>query len=199
METDGKRYNEGSEGDLNWGQILMDSLTVAIIGAVAVLGSTLLANWITDVKGYKKLNLKIGEVPNTTLSGQHKDIEAAIKEGNCSLNEQVKDSIKGSTESILSSSNTILTKVEKINDHLIKEKADHENSFKNLDKDQQKIKGHVEGIHALVKDWERTISRNRELENKVIVLEEKVQKLTLELSRVNQDRSNDRDEQDLER
>lgn len=183
---------------MDWGKILVDSITVAIIGAAAVIISTLLANWITDIKGYKNISRKIGDVSSTSLSGQHQEIERAIAKGN----EQIDKSLEKSTAFLLSkvetTSNCIASQIKRIDERLIEESEAEKYRYLNLDKDQQIIREHVEGVYGLMKEWEKTVSRNIELENKVKVLEEKVQVLTLELSRVNQTRSKYRDEQDLE-
>jgi len=102
---------------------------------------------------------------------------------------------------INTSSSLLLSKVEKIKDHLIKEKADQENSFKSMDKDQQKIMGHVEGIHALAKDWERTVNRNRELEAEVISLKGQIRELRRDYDRLTtryDSRAKERENEEIE-
>lgn len=174
---------------MGWGEILVGALIGTIIGAVALIISALITNIFSD----RKISRKIGEVGNTTLAGQHESIENTIDKNTGQINKMVENS----TGLLLHSTKDVLKQVQGINEKLIKEKADQENSFKNLDKDQQKIMEHIEGVHLLAKEWERTISRNVELEKKVSSLEEKVKKLTIELNNRNPQRGYG-DEHDLE-
>lgn len=180
---------------MDWGQILVDSGIVAIISAGAVVISTLLANVFTDIKGYRKINRKIGDEPNITLIGQHKMIEGAVIDSKEQLSREIGASSSSLLSKIESSAHNLLSKVEKINDRIVEKDADQRNNYRNLDKDQQKIKDNVEAIYGLMKDWERVNTRNKELENRVRELESQYAQL---LSRYNQ-LSARNSERDMER
>lgn len=147
--------------------MLVDGLIIAIIGAAGVIIANLLVTVINDIRGYKKISRRIGDTDSKgNLTSQHETIAKSITDGN----NEMKDLLKNSTVDVL-------RQVQGIREKLIQEKAAQENSFKSLDKDQQKIMGHVEGIHLLARDWERMISRNRELEAEVFSLKNQVKEM----------------------
>lgn len=96
---------------MNWNEWveIMDQSIGVLCGAIIGVGGSILVNWLGNRKGYKdidaklgkldnttlvglidqkvgNLNNQIGEIPNTTLSGQHNTILSAVK----SLENQLK-------------------------------------------------------------------------------------------------------------
>ncbi|WP_298203097.1 hypothetical protein [Desulfosporosinus sp.] len=163
------------------------AIITGIFGIIAVLLKIVYDN----KKGYEGVSSKIGSTDlKGNLVSQHGAIEESVNNAREVLNKEIN-----------TSSSLLLSKVEKIKDHLIKEKADQENSFKSMDKDQQKIMGHVEGIHALAKDWERTVNRNRELEAEVISLKSQIRELRRDYDRLTtryDSRAKERENEEIE-
>ena len=59
--------------NIDWGYI-MDIAVATIIGALIAVAGTILVNWLGNRKGYKDIDRKIGQLDNTTLSGEHSKI-----------------------------------------------------------------------------------------------------------------------------
>ncbi len=88
---------------MNFGRVSMHDIVVAIIGGIFVL----IGNIIIDIRGYKKVSEKIGNVDNTTLSGQHKRIEQIIT----NKHEKINDTIKSVDEHLSRDVNKSIEKV----------------------------------------------------------------------------------------
>ena len=61
-----------------WGEII-NIAAATLVGALIGVAGTILVNWLGNRKGYKDISLKIGDLPNTTLSGQHQQMEKELK------------------------------------------------------------------------------------------------------------------------
>lgn len=155
---------------MDWGKIIVEATGVALISAAGVIIATLLANLITDIKGYKKIAKQIGNTDNTTLSGQHERIETMVDERYSGLKEAVNsgnERLTGSIKDTISKVENVGGKVENIDKILAVEAKTKEMLYQSLDKDQQEIKRHVDGIMSLARNWEEVNARNKELERQV--------------------------------
>lgn len=140
---------------MNWERILMDAIIAGIFGVIVAL----LSNIFIDLRGYKKIDSKIGALDNTTLSGQHKKIVGLINERHNSIKEVLSEK-----------TGSILVKVENINTVLNK----NEGRYESLNLDQKEIRNHV---LKLVNNWEELIKENQELKQVVRELKKENDKL----------------------
>ncbi len=119
---------------MNWERILMEVIIASIVTGIFGVIVAILSNIFIDLRGYKKIDSKIGTLDNATLSGQHKDIKEVLSE----------------------KAGSILGKVENINAISTR----NEERYKNLNVDQQKIR---DNVLSLVNNWETLLRNNREL------------------------------------
>jgi hypothetical protein len=59
---------------------IMNTALATIIASLIALAGIFLTNWYNDKKGYKDVSAKIGQLDNTTLSGQHEQIKKYIEQ-----------------------------------------------------------------------------------------------------------------------
>ena len=71
----------------------MEIAVATIIGALIAVAGTILVNWLGNRKGYKDIDRKIGQLDNTTLSGEHSkiinDIIHTIEDSSENLNNTI--------------------------------------------------------------------------------------------------------------
>ena len=63
----------------DWGYV-MDIALATIVGAIIAVAGSVILNYLGNKKGYKDIDKKIGQLDNTTLSGQHNKITQEIKQ-----------------------------------------------------------------------------------------------------------------------
>lgn len=64
---------------MDW-NFIMNIALATVIASIIALAGVFITHWFDDKNGYKKVNAKIGKLDNTTLSGQHKEIEGLIEQ-----------------------------------------------------------------------------------------------------------------------
>lgn len=64
---------------MDWDFIMNTALATVIASVIALVG-VFITHWFDDKNGYKNVNAKIGQLDNTTLSGQHQKIEDLIEQ-----------------------------------------------------------------------------------------------------------------------
>lgn len=148
---------------MNWGDILMETVIASLITGIFGVIVVLITNVFTNRRGYDKIDSKIGVMSNTTLSGQHQDINENIK--------QSEANIKGN---IIEKTSSIHSKVDSINNLMIKS----EGRYESLNLDQREIRNNVS---KLVSDWEKLIiennnlrMENHKLRDKIYVLQDRL-------------------------
>lgn len=135
----------------------MDTIIASLITGIFAVVAVLITNGYSKKKGYDKIDSKIGELYNTTLSRQHEDI---------------KDSIFDKTEilekSIIEKTSSIYSKV----DNIDKITSQNKNLYENLNLEQKEVKTNLD---KLVFDWQKTIAENKQLlsQNRDLVSENK--------------------------
>lgn len=145
--------------NVDWG-FIMDTAIAAVFAALVTVGGTILINWFGNRKGYKDINNKIGNVDNTTLSGQHskitEDIQKTLSDNSKELNNKIDNKIGILYNTTLSGQNQdIIKKVESISEFLEKEKNEKLRKNDLLGYDVQKINSSIEslsGFAELMKD-----------------------------------------------
>lgn len=148
---------------MNWGNILMETIIASLITGIFGVIVVLITNVFTNKRGYDKIDSKIGEMNNTTLSGQHEDI-----------NENIKQSEANIKDNIIEKTSSIYSRVDSINNLMIK----NEGRYENLNLDQREIRNNVS---KLVSDWEKLIiennnlrMENHKLRDKIYVLQDRL-------------------------
>ncbi len=174
---------------MNFGRFSMHDIVVAIIGGIFVL----IGNIIIDIRGYKKVSDKIGNVDNTTLSGQHKQIEEIIT----NKHEKINDTIKSVNENLSRDVNKSIEKVERISDKLIQKETENKYYYESLSDHQKELDGHIRGIEDLVREWKHVVSDNRRLKEENEVIRLKNNELLNENKRIKRKFSHQHNEQDL--
>lgn len=147
---------------MNWREIIMDSIVVAIIG----LAGAVLSAAVVDSKGYKKIAGKIGNQKSDTLEGQHERIEGLIM----TRADVIKETVKERTSNIEKAQDNILTKVYNID----QEMALAKDRYLTLNLDQREIK---DSVGKLVNEWEHAIAENKELKSFIMQLEKQIEKM----------------------
>lgn len=98
---------------MEWRDIILETIVASIVTGVFGIIVVIITNIFVNKRAFDKIDGKIGDLTNTTLSGQHSDIEKAIIE-----------KISNGTINVLNSNSNINTKVEKFNDIMVKMKED---------------------------------------------------------------------------
>lgn len=132
-------------------------LVGSLIGVIGTLGFSI---W-SDKKGYNRIAEKVGELNNTTLSGQHNEISSLIR----NVKEDVKDTIIDRAEFTDRYTKELYSKVDQITKIMDK----NEGRYENLNLDQREVRNNV---NELVNSWEILIGDNKELKELVMNLKE---------------------------
>ena len=149
---------------MDWGKIIMDTVIASFITGIFAVVAVLVTNGYSKKKGYNKIDSKIGDLYNTTLSRQHEDIERSIIDKTSTIE-----------KSIIEKTSNIYAKVEKINDITVRNEA----LYQNLGSNQKEIKT---SMGNFILDWEKTISENKEVKLLNEKLANKVDKLINEVN-----------------
>lgn len=147
---------------MEWRDIILETIVASIVTGVFCIIVVIITNIFVNKRAFDKVDGKIGDLTNTTLSGQHSDIEKAIIE-----------KISNGTINVLNSNSNINTKVEKINDIMVK----NEGRYENLNLDQREVRNN---INNLLYNLESTVSENKDLKAEIKVLKGQIKELTQE-------------------
>lgn len=147
---------------MEWRDIILETIVASIVTGVFGIIVVIITNIFVNKRAFDKVDGKIGDLTNTTLSGQHSDIEKAIIE-----------KISNGTINVLNSNSNINTKVEKINDIMVK----NEGRYENLNLDQREVRNN---INNLLYNLESTVSENKDLKAEIKVLKGQIKELTQE-------------------
>lgn len=147
---------------MEWRDIIIETIVASIVTGVFGIIVVIITNIFVNKRAFDKVDGKIGDLTNTTLSGQHSDIEKAIIE-----------KISNGTINVLNSNSNINTKVEKINDIMVK----NEGRYENLNLDQREVRNN---INNLLYNLESTVSENKDLKAEIKVLKGQIKELTQE-------------------
>lgn len=139
----------------DWGYI-MDIAIATIVGTLIAVAGSILVNCIINSKGYKDIKDKMGELPNTTLSGEHKKISDDIIRSVEKENKNVVDKIGILNNTTLSGQNTeIINKVNNIDKMLFSEIQKSNVKYDNLTEKQKDLKEQIKSIEVMMKELER--------------------------------------------
>lgn len=161
----------------SWDEIIVNLSTIEVIitGAFLVLSTLLgafIANRLNDRKLNSIINRKIGEVNNTTLSGQHDNLleqNKVLSNDNKKLFTQMNYQVKSTSDKLQSDVRGI--------DTFLKIKEEREqNRFSSLSDSQKKIDSQIEGIRATFTELHRLQSENKALQKRVYDLENQLEK-----------------------
>lgn len=147
---------------MEWRDIILETIVASIVTGVFGIIVVIITNIFVNKRAFDKVDGKIGDLTNTTLSGQHSDIEKAIIE-----------KISNGTINVLNSNSNINTKVEKFNDIMVK----NEGRYENLNLDQREVRNN---INNLLYNLESTVSENKDLKAEIKVLKGQIKELTQE-------------------
>lgn len=147
---------------MEWRDIILETIVASIVTGVFGIIVVIITNIFVNKRAFDKVDGKIGDLTNTTLSGQHSDIEKAIIE-----------KISNGTINVLNSNSNINTKVEKINNIMVK----NEGRYENLNLDQREVRNN---INNLLYNLESTVSENKDLKAEIKVLKGQIKELTQE-------------------
>lgn len=138
----------------------MDALWGLVGSLIGVIGALGFSIW-SDKKGYNKIAEKVGELNNTTFSGQHNEISHLIE----NVKEDVKITIVDRAKHTDRYTRDLYTKVDRITKIMDK----NEGRYENLNLDQREVRNNV---NKLVSNWETLIKDNKELKELVMDLKE---------------------------
>lgn len=144
--------------ELNWGELAMSALWGLVGSLIGVVGTLGFSIW-SDKKAYNRISDKVGELNNTTLSGQHNEISGLLKD----VKEDVKDTIIDRARLTDRSTKELYLKVHEIAKIMDK----NEGRYENLNLDQREVRNNV---NKLVINWETLIKDNSELKGLVMDL-----------------------------
>ena len=159
----------------------MDTAVATIVASLVAVAGTIIVNWIGNRKGYKDISGKIGNLDNTTLSGQHSNITENIVQSITDNTKELKNKIGKLDDTTLSGQNKdIIKKIENISLFLEKEKE--EKLLKNdlLGYDVQKINSSIENLSGFADIMKNLSSENSKLKAELYNIKSENQKLTQE-------------------
>lgn len=82
---------EVKKNEMDWREVLMGALTGAIIIAAAAIVAALITEVVSGVRGTRSIRSILGDPPNTTLAGQHTQIQNELKNEHAQIqNEQAR-------------------------------------------------------------------------------------------------------------
>ncbi|MFT9076340.1 hypothetical protein [Ethanoligenens sp.] len=182
---------------MDWNDFAMWTAIAALIAGIAGIVGALIRDAIT-------ISGKIGTLDNTTLSGQHHQIQETIKQSSADMRaavnqsaENLKTSLAGVNASIGNGNETLSF----IQSQLLREQTIKEIRNKNMDTSQAEIKSSFDKLQGFVQNWQMVNAENARLreENKTLIaqtaelnvekrqLTENVQKLTDQNKELRQD------------
>ena len=166
----------------------MDIAVATIIGALIAVAGTILVNWPGNRKGYKDIDRKIGQLDNTTLSGEHSkitnDIIHTIEDNSKDLNNTINKKIGVLNNTTLSGQNNdIIKKVDNISQFLIKERDTKLQKNNLLSYDVQKINSSIENLSGFAEIMKNLSAENSKLKAENYQLTQENANLKEQLSR----------------
>ena len=181
---------------MDWNFIMNIALATVIASVIALIG-VFITHWFDDKSGYKNVNAKIGQLDNTTLSGQHQNIETLIEQKIGKLDNQ---SLAGLIEqkagcldnTTLSGQNiAILKEIQDFQNKLESEKRVADIKRGQLTGDQAKIDQSITALATFARIM-------TDLQNENIALKAENQNLKREIDRIHQQNQDRDQEQDLD-
>ena len=156
-----------------------------IIGALIAVAGTILVNWLGNRKGYKDIDRKIGQLDNTTLSGEHSkiinDIIHTIEDSSENLNNTINKKIGVLDNTTLSGQNNdIIKKVDDISQFLIKERDTNLQKSNLLSYYVQKINSSIENLSDFAEIMKNFSAENSELKAENYTIKNENKQLTQE-------------------
>lgn len=139
--------------------IVMETIIASVITGIFGIIVVLITNASINKKGYDKIDSKIGELGDDTLSRQHRDIKENIR--------LVETNIK---ESIIDKTSSVYSKVDNINEMMIK----NEGRYENLNLDQREIRNNID---KLLFEWQSLLTENNKLRMENNRLRDKIHSL----------------------
>ncbi len=176
---------------MDWGYI-MDIAVATIIGALIAVAGTILVNWLGNRKGYKDIDRKIGQLDNTTLSGEHSkitnDIIHTIEDNSRDLNNTINKKVDVldnrigvlDNTTLSGQNNDIIKKVDNISQFLIKERDTKLQKNNLLSYDVQKINSSIENLSGFAEIMKNLSAENSELKAENYTIKNENKQLTQE-------------------
>lgn len=159
----------------------MDIAVATIIGALIAVAGTILVNWLGNRKGYKDIDRKIGQLDNTTLSGEHSKITNDIINNSKKLNNIINRKIGVLDNTTLSGQNNdIIKKVDDISQFLIKERDTKLQKSNLLSYYVQKINSSIDNISDFAEIIKNLSAENSELKAENYTIKNENKQLTQE-------------------
>lgn len=159
---------------MDWGSIIMDTIIASIITGALGIMAVLITNTYANKRGYDKIDSKIGEIRNTTLSGQHENIQKNIELSSSSIKNSIQNKL-GEVDGKVNGIGQILVR--------------NEERYLNLNVDQKEIRNNVS---KLLYSWEMMIKENQELKHSIDRLTQENRELK-EIVKENDKRESGRD------
>ena len=167
--------------NMDWGFIMEVALASIACALIAVAGSVLI-NAFSNRKGYKDIDSKIGNLDNTTLSGEHKDMKKAIEQSITHNTNEINGKIGILNNTTLSGQNeNIMKSVEDISKFLEKEKEQKKLKNSLLSYDLQKISTSIDNLSGFASNMEDLCAENLALKAEVEEMKKENKKLKEQL------------------
>ncbi len=168
--------------NMDWGFIMEVALASIACALIAVAGSILI-NTFSNRKGYKDIDSKIGNLDNTTLSGEHKDMKKAIEQSITHNTNEIDSKIGILNNTTLSGQNeNIMKSVEDISKFLEKEKEQKKLKNSLLNYDLEKISTSIDNLSGFASNMEDLCAENAALKAEVEELKQENKKLKEQLA-----------------
>lgn len=166
--------------NMDWGFIMEVALASIACALIAVAGSVLI-NAFSNRKGYKDIDIKIGNLDNTTLSGEHKDMKKAIEQSITHNTNEINSKIGILNNTTLSGQNeNIMKSVEDISKFLEKEKEQKKLKNSLLNYDLEKISTSIDNLSGFASNMEDLCAENAALKAEVEELKQENKKVVQE-------------------
>jgi len=154
---------------MNWGDIIVETIIASLITGIFGVIVVLITNIFVNKRGYDKIDSKIGNVWDSTLSSQHGDIKENINRAERSINERLSEK-----------TSSIYYKVDSIDNLLNK----NEGRYENLNLTQREIK---DNVNKLLFGWQNLTIENNKLREENFGLRDKIHSLEDKLDRYRDD------------
>lgn len=154
---------------MNWGDIIVETIIASLITGIFGVIVVLITNIFVNKRGYDKIDSKIGNVWDSTLSSQHGDIKENINHAERSINERLSEK-----------TSSIYYKVDNI-DKLLNR---NEVKYENLTLDQREIK---DNVNKLLFEWQNLTIENNKLREENFRLRDRIHSLEDKLDRYRDD------------
>lgn len=144
---------------MDWGEIIIETIIASLITGIFGVIVVLITNIFINKRGYDKIDGKIGNVWDNTLSGEHRDIKENIKQAEVNINERLSEK-----------TSNIYSKVDNIDKLMNK----NEGRYESLNFDQKEIKNNID---KLLLEWQNLSIENNNLRRENHRLRDKIYSL----------------------